>query len=178
MSHNHTVHSLHCFFLVPYFVHDFRLPPQCTHDVLCWDITQHIVVIPYWHFRTTYWSHFQRSKYPSFLALEDGTSTLSWNTGKELPLYTAQYPRRARSLPHLLLCTEERIVWGCNCPLLYCNLTVFLCNHINLHSPNSMPSCWTILFIVSWFFDMFWPDLIGHPQNPVWHMQCSFQLIY
>jgi len=136
---------------------------------------QHIVVIPCQRFRTTYWSHLQRSRYPSCLTLENGISRLSWNTGKKLPLYTAQYPRRARSLPYLLLCTEEHILWGSNCPLLYCNLAVFLCRHINLYSPNSMPSCCIILFIVGRFSDMFRPDLTGCPRGVLYGI-CSVHL--
>jgi len=30
--------------------------------VLCWGITQYMVVIPYWCYGTTCWSHLQRSR--------------------------------------------------------------------------------------------------------------------
>jgi len=37
-----------------------------------WDITQHIVVISYRHFGTTYRSHIQGSRNPYFLTFEGG----------------------------------------------------------------------------------------------------------
>jgi len=51
---------------------------------LLWAITQQIVVISYWRFRTTYQSHHEQRN------LEDGTDRLSWNISKKLPLLTAQ----------------------------------------------------------------------------------------
>jgi hypothetical protein len=60
-----------------------------------WDITQRWMVILYWHFGTTYWSHLQGSRRQKFffLTLEDGTHTLSRNVGKGLPYDAAQYHR-------------------------------------------------------------------------------------
>jgi len=31
---------------------------------LFWDVTQHRVIVIYWHFGTTYWSHLQQSCSP------------------------------------------------------------------------------------------------------------------
>jgi hypothetical protein len=50
---------------------------------LFWDITQRRVVIPYRRF-----GHIFKSQ-EYFLALEDGTDTLSRNVGKRLPLDAA-----------------------------------------------------------------------------------------
>jgi len=33
-------------------------------SALSWDVMQRTVVIPYWHFGTTYWSHLHRSRNP------------------------------------------------------------------------------------------------------------------
>jgi hypothetical protein len=51
---------------------------------LFWAIMQLVVVIPYQHFKTAYWS------------VEDWTDSLSQNISKELPLLTAQQPIRAQ----------------------------------------------------------------------------------
>lgn len=63
-------------------------------SALFWEITQHIVVIPYRQFGTTLQS--QQSFFFGFLTLEDETDRLSCNTGKELELYAVQYPRGAQ----------------------------------------------------------------------------------
>ena len=57
--------------------------------VLLWAIMQRVVVIPYRHFKTTYWYHLQRSRIQEgqegFLTFEDGTYRLSKNVGKGVP---------------------------------------------------------------------------------------------
>jgi hypothetical protein len=59
-----------------------------------WDITQSWMVVVYRRFGTIYLSYLQRSR--RFLALENGTDTLSRNVGTQLPLSAAQYTRRAQ----------------------------------------------------------------------------------
>jgi hypothetical protein len=63
---------------------------RCT---LFWEIAQRIVVIPYRRFGTTYRSHLQGSR---IIDLEDGTNRVPRNVGTELPLYAAQFLRRAQ----------------------------------------------------------------------------------
>jgi len=40
-------------------------PPDChVNSALFWDVMQHRMLIPYWHFRTTNRLHLQRSRNP------------------------------------------------------------------------------------------------------------------
>jgi hypothetical protein len=55
------------------------------------------VAIPYRRFDTTCWCNLQESRNP-IRVLEDGIDWLSKNIGKEIPLYTASYPRRTQIL--------------------------------------------------------------------------------
>jgi len=57
----------------------FRLPLRSRREMLFWDITQRVVVIPYGSFGTTFRSHLQGT-------FENGTDRLSRKVGKELPL--------------------------------------------------------------------------------------------
>jgi hypothetical protein len=54
---------------------------------LFWAITPRVVVITYRRFGTTYKSHLKGPGIPGFLTLEDGTSRLSRNVGKEFRLH-------------------------------------------------------------------------------------------
>jgi len=53
---------------------------------LFWDFMHHRMVVPYWCFETTYWSHHQRWR--SKKTPEDGTKRFSWNVGMEPPFFS------------------------------------------------------------------------------------------
>jgi len=55
---------LKCFVVLCVVLCAFRLLPWC--DIF-WNVTQLILVVRYWHFRTTYWSHLQGSCSPVIL---------------------------------------------------------------------------------------------------------------
>ena len=48
--------------------------------------------------------------------------------------------------------------------LFYLNLTLYRFR-ATITFTNSVPTCYTILYIVAQFSNMFRPDLIGHPQG-------------
>jgi hypothetical protein len=59
-----------------------------TRSAIFWVITQHRVVIPYWHGGKSIDPIFRVKKFfLGSLTLEDGTNRLYWNVGMELPLY-------------------------------------------------------------------------------------------
>jgi len=66
-------------------------------SALLWDITQHIVVIPYRRVGKSYPSYLQDSI--NFLTFENGTDRLSRNVSKQLPLYAAQISSKRRRKP-------------------------------------------------------------------------------
>ena len=63
---------------------------------LFWEITEHILVIIYWCFGTSCWSHLQGS-------LEDATNRVSWNVGEELYHYNLHNFLEERRSQNLIL---------------------------------------------------------------------------
>jgi len=77
-------------------VGDVRGTYRALKTAFFWSIPRRLVVIPYRHFETTYLSHLQGSSSQLFLTLEHGADSLSRNVGKQLPLVTAELPRRTQ----------------------------------------------------------------------------------
>jgi hypothetical protein len=73
---------------------DFTLPPQCTvHRSALFRVVSHRVgIILYRRLATSYRSHLQKSR----MVPQDGTDRLFLTVSKELPLHTAQQPRRTQ----------------------------------------------------------------------------------
>jgi len=58
----------------------------------------------------------EASSITHFLALEEGTSRLSWNVRKELPLHAALFPRRAQ------ISKSDISVMNFTCPVVWCGI--------------------------------------------------------
>jgi hypothetical protein len=72
----------------------FSVPQKTPEFVL--HFLQHIVIVFYRRFGSTYLSHVQGSGSP--LTFEEKIDTLSRNVGNKLPFYAAQNPRKAQIL--------------------------------------------------------------------------------
>jgi hypothetical protein len=83
-------------------------------SVVLWDITQRILVIPYWCFGKIILD---------CLTLEDGADRLPRIFGKQLPLYAASHPRTAQ------ISLDER--WR--------NITCLILRNHNVHYAISLP---------------------------------------
>jgi hypothetical protein len=79
----------------------------------------------------------QGSRSPDFLTLEDGTNRLSRNIGTELPLYAAQYPRRAQMTLRINQIMRSDMFW----PKWSSSghLALYRCKQLQLHLKLSSP---------------------------------------